>query len=68
MCDVELSLATLNIVPEFCVIMDLQNIATYLVTRVVRVSGYRARGSGFDSQPLPDFLRQQVWNGVHSAS
>jgi hypothetical protein len=29
---------------------------------VVRVSGYRSRGPGFDSRPY------EIWNGVHSAS
>jgi hypothetical protein len=29
---------------------------------VVRVSGYRSRGPGFDSE------KYEVWNGAHSAS
>jgi hypothetical protein len=35
---------------------------------VVRVSGYRSRGPGFDPGASRFSEKQYVWNGVHSAS
>jgi hypothetical protein len=35
---------------------------------VVRVSGYRSRGPGFDSRSFQIFWEAAVWNGIHSAS